>query len=160
MEYDPLTREIWVCRVCRRPLDLRQWTDTDGITYDYRWEHAQQDQPGENHHPDPVRLADSGGEIVGRCDFCNEPGPIWTYPCGDFEFTQHGQHSGFVGDWAACNRCHRDIEAQMWSRVAQRNASHFPTGRNQIKRTVEALHAEFRRHRLGPARLTYGKVDG
>jgi hypothetical protein len=160
LPYDPLTRDIWVCRVCRRPLDLRQFDEPDtGIIVDYQWEHTAQDRVNEDHKPDPVRLKDSGGEIVGRCDFCNEPGPIWNYPCEDFDMAHNGQHAGFIGDWAACNRCHLNITKNEWGRIAERNAKASPgLGRNQVKRWVTALHAEFRKHRTGNAVLTWGKV--
>lgn len=115
----------------------------------FEWQHTLQDM-GENHDPVPVRASDTGNEIVGRCDFCNNPGPTWTYPCGDFTMSIGPFDRGFVGDWAACEDCHRDIERGRWSAVSARNAKRAPAGtRNGTKASVELLHRQFQRNRKG-----------
>jgi hypothetical protein len=119
-----------------------------------RWEHTLQDQISAGHDPEPVRAADTGGEVVGRCDFCNSPGPEWVYPCASFSLDT----SGFVGDWAACTKCHNDIEADRWDPIVRRNVR-SATGHHvavaMIRVAVEArvrlLFEEFEKYRSGPA---------
>ena len=93
---------------------------------------------------------DTGNEIVGRCDFCDQAGPIWTYPCNDFTMSVGPFNRGFVGDWAACNLCHKDIQLNRWTNVSARNAKTAAPGtRNSTKKACEALHLLFRQNRKG-----------
>jgi hypothetical protein len=149
VDYEPVTREEWVCRVCRRPLDIYQ-AHEDGAVVEFRWLHPGVDRPVD-HEPDPVRLADSGGEMVSSCDFCTGPAPGWRYPARDFGTEPWGS----VGDWSACDACHDLIEAGLWAKVTYRALKSYPSRqREQLRPHVEALHAEFRRHRSGdPTRL-------
>lgn len=146
--YDPVTRDQWVCSICRRPLDTYQRTDRDGTIVEFRFQHTVQDMLVEDHEPVPVRLEDSGGEIVGTCDFCSIPHPTWRYPCHDFGVPPYGS----VGDWAACDDCHALIERANWSRLSARAVAKYPSGvRRELRPKVEGLHRKFAHHRCGDA---------
>lgn len=139
-----------MCRVCRRPLDAITTSDPNAAM---RWAHTLQDQLSCDHDPEPVRAADTGGEVVGRCDFCNAPGPEWVYPCRNFSIDE----SGFVGDWAACSACRDDIDAGRWGHVVGRNIrdvlSVYPAFTEvhvAVSMRVEMLFNEFKKYRSGP----------
>lgn len=147
MDYEPLTRDKWVCRICRRPLDPYQRHDDDGTVVNARWIHPSADRPAD-HDPDPVPLEASGGEMVGTCDFSSDPGPTWRYPCGDFAVPWCGS----VGDWAACDACHDLIERGVWTAVAGRAVAKYPEAlRRGARREVDQIHRLFRKHRIGDA---------
>jgi hypothetical protein len=151
--YEPITTESWVCRTCRRPLDGYERRDPDGTIIEFRWQHTFQDiAKGTNHDADPIRLADSGNEIVGTCDFCSQPGCTWTYPCESFRVGTYGS----VGNWAACDTCHRAITRNDWNSITKRAVAHHPPAMQPAARTwVRQIHTEFRRHRQGPPTPTH-----
>ena len=46
------------------------------------------------------------------CDFCSYPSVVWCYPARSFVAYIVANIGGeSVGDWAACEQCHRLIEA-------------------------------------------------
>lgn len=147
MTYSPATEDEWVCRVCRRPLDSHERHDADGTLIAHRWQHTLIDVArGIDHDPDPVRLSDTGGEIVGTCDFCSAPHPTWVYPCTTFTLGTYGS----VGDWGACDTCHRLIDTGQWARLTDRAVAHQPKAiRSQARRWVGTLHRAFRQHQTG-----------
>jgi hypothetical protein len=56
--------------------------------------------------------------VVDRvCDFCSGP-PAWCYPCDSFMASAMPARSD--GDWLACDRCHRLIEADAREELARR----------------------------------------
>lgn len=147
MDQAPQTADLYVCAVCRRPLDQHTWEEEGAPRRE--WRHGELDAH-QGHEPTPVRAVDTGNEIVGRCDFCGQAGPSWTYPCDDFVVSVGPSSRGFVGDWAACNLCHKDIELNRWTNVSARSAKTAPTGtRNITKRACEALQQMFRQNRKG-----------
>lgn len=148
MTRTPATEEQWVCRTCRRPLDAYQRVDQDGTIIDFHWIHpAIDDTRGVNHEPDPVRLNDTGGELVTVCDFCTAPHPTWIYPCTSFTLGPYGS----VGNWGACTTCHQLIQRNNWNRITYRALAQHPHAlRAQIRQMIEPLHKAFRQHRTGP----------
>lgn len=147
----PITEELWVCKICRRPLDLYEEVDPDdNSVLDFRFQHTAFDTRTDNDHsPDPVRASDSGGEVVGICDFCSGKYPTWSYPCKTFDLI--GAYNS-VGDWAACTPCHRDIGRANWKAVLKRALDTYPVERRSIaKDMVTQLHTDFRNNRTGPA---------
>ncbi len=47
-----------------------------------------------------------------KCDFCSALGPTWVYPARDFDAYIVSPIIGeSIGAWAACEACHRLIEA-------------------------------------------------
>jgi hypothetical protein len=146
--YDPVTDEPWVCRTCRRPLDGYEQRDPDGTLIEFRWQHTFQDlaQGLVDHPADPVRLADSGGEIVGTCDFCSQPGCDWIYPCDHFNIGGYGS----VGPWGACTPCHKAIQRSDWTTLTNRAVASQPKHlRPAARKWVLTLHRAFRQHQHG-----------
>ena len=158
--HEPLTEELWVCRTCRRPLDLHTQLDPDGNIINYKWMHTHLDriQP-ETHPPQPVRANDTGGEIVGTCDFCSQPHPTWIYPCKSFNLpnpTCQGAGYGSVGDWGACDTCHNLIQKGLWPQITQRAIKHQPKQlQPTAKRWVTQLHRAFRNNQTGQPHPTH-----
>jgi hypothetical protein len=147
MDQVPLTEDLCVCAVCRRPLDLHTWEEEGAPRLE--WLHAERDAH-QGHDPVPVSAVDTGNEIVGRCDFCSQAGPSWTYPCSDFVVSVGPFNRGFVGDWAACSLCHKDIQLNRWTSVSSRSAKAASPGtRNNVKKSCEILHRMFKLNRKG-----------
>ncbi len=95
------------------------------------------------------------------CDFCSRPDPRWEYPAGDFIAYQVCRVTGeSVGNWAACEGCHRLIEAEDRDGLARRSLErlgmHDPAALQAILACLRDLHAKFFAHRLGPPRRIPG----
>jgi hypothetical protein len=149
-EREPLTKDLWVCAVCRRPLDSYELFDDDGTVIHFSWHHTISDMVDRDvrHDPDPVRAADTGNEVVGTCDFCGAPHPTWVYPCADFVIGSNGMS----GNWAACEKCRHAIDHGNWHNVADRAAGPLPNPfRETALRQIRQLHKAFRQHRTGKA---------
>ena len=133
-----------VCARCRAPLDFHHHPDQRGY-----WAHTA--NSAADHPVVPVDRDKTGGEVVGRCDFCSTPHPTWSYPCGDFQVGR----AGFSGPWAACGPCHILLMAGELHLLAARatattNAVDVER-RRAMRRDVEHLHLAFLGHRTGPA---------
>jgi len=92
-----------VCAVCRRLLWL---TPVGGGAF------AAMHGSPEDHAPVPRSQAELTPLLV--CDFCEQPGIAWSYPCAEFTLpSPDPQYMGFGtdDDWAACGPCHDLIEA-------------------------------------------------
>jgi hypothetical protein len=55
---------------------------------------------------------------MSLCDFCSSPAPAWRYPAGTFT-DRFGSRS--VGDWLACEDCHRLIASDDRTALARRS---------------------------------------
>lgn len=92
------------------------------------------------------------------CDFCSEPSPTWCYPAETFIAMEVGPvASASDGGWAACEECHRLIEAGDRRALADRSAAllivanpDFASVSDDLRRQLGDLHKGFFDHRLGP----------
>ncbi len=96
---------------------------------------------------------------IRQCDFCSVPEVCWSYPALDFvdqSVVTPTQIiiSQSVGAWAACDECHRLIEADDREALLERSVGKFvefygvlpPALAEDIRR----LHDQFFAHRCGP----------
>jgi hypothetical protein len=98
-------------------------------------------------------------DVALKCDFCSAPGPAWAYPARDFDaylaFPVVGES---VGAWAACQECHRLIEAGDREGLAVRSLDELIFGCPEaamaapaLKQELLQLHELFFANRLGTA---------
>jgi hypothetical protein len=96
------------------------------------------------------------------CDFCSAPDPAWRYPARTFlAYCAPNVAGESVGDWAACNVCHKLIEAEDTRGLAQRSLDEllakFPETRSAAAvfyAKLAELHRQFFAHRVGaPVRI-------
>lgn len=160
LNIDPATRDQWVCATCRRPLDAHERIDRSTDTLiGFFFEHAARDLPAD-HEAVPVRAEDTGGEVVGVCDFCSAPGPTWCFVVADFGLATPPLGAalgvdgfGSVGDWSACDACHRDVVHADWNKVAYRALRRHPARlRPMLEPEVRRFHRGFRDHWHGEVR--------
>lgn len=151
-----------MCDVCGTRLNNHeQWAK--GKLVSISWEHTGLFPEGtEPHDPVPVYLAPDEDPKTGFCDFCNSEQPRWSYPAAPFQMdvaerrTDTGNESigwGSADNWAACHECHADIESGNWEKIERRYFSHSAVPklhRTDLRRSLRALHRQFRLHRLGP----------
>ena len=58
------------------------------------------------------------------CDFCSYPSVVWCYPARSFVAYVVANIGGeSVGDWAACEQCHRLIEVGDRAGLTERSSS-------------------------------------
>jgi hypothetical protein len=91
------------------------------------------------------------------CDFCSSPDPTWEYPARSFVAYTAGPVTGeSVGSWAACEACHRLIEANdrvgLVARAMSRVRELGPEAARALRGCLHDLQARFFAHRVGPAR--------
>lgn len=102
------------------------------------------------------------------CDFCLAPGPTWEYPATAMDVVGHPTIAASADEWAACEECHRLIEAQkvgeLISRVVVFQRRFVPPGSivdggvvvyppmPVARANARANVNEFMRRRTGPAR--------
>jgi len=87
------------------------------------------------------------------CDFCFVPAVRWSYPCQSFEITWLGWRS--LGGWAACEECHRLIEAEDWTQMLDRCVrmqTLDPEEQAIVTPLLVHTHAQFQANRYGTAR--------
>jgi hypothetical protein len=109
---------VKVCKVCRRALERNVAAGTGEET----WEHHQQDSLS-GHKAVPVDA--EGGNLLGRCDFCNADlfGEKWVLPVSDFVAGRNpinGKMQGYEGDWMACGTCAPLIDGNRWTTLIRR----------------------------------------
>lgn len=108
-----------------------------------------------------------------NCDFCNKPGPDWTYPAQPFRGRFHDPEDtlseafGSDGGWAACDECHALIEAgdkEALVEQTMRSPHSFVPGLvegdpswSTVKASIVQLHDAFHARRTGPA---FHEYDG
>jgi hypothetical protein len=100
-----------------------------------------------------------------RCDFCSSTDARWEHRAHDSESVMvavgagEGQSmavgQGSHGSWAACEACHRLIEADKRDRLAYRAARQFASrtpglSPDALLFGVKAAHAAYWRYRVGP----------
>ena len=93
------------------------------------------------------------------CDFCSAPAPVWRYPARTFLAYCVASVAGeSVGDWAACDECHKLIEAEDRKSLAQRSLDELilkhPEARPAaavLYEDLAELHNQFFAHRSGVA---------
>jgi len=101
------------------------------------------------------RNAAQAEEVELICDFCSSTAPAWSYPAKTFD--AKSTHKGrSVGDWLACDVCHRLIEAGDREKLAHRillcpTVHQFNLDRVSAIDFARRLHGEFFAHRCGPA---------
>ena len=99
------------------------------------------------------------GDANLQCDFCSAPCPSWRYPARSFIAYRAANLAGeSVGDWAACDACHKLIEADDHEHLAQRSLDElilkYPEARSAAEILFDELadlHRQFFEHRCGPA---------
>lgn len=99
------------------------------------------------------------GDANLQCDFCSAPCPSWRYPARSFIAYRAWNLAGeSVGDWAACDACHKLIEADDHEHLAQRSLDElilkYPEARSAAEILFDELadlHRQFFEHRCGPA---------
>ena len=95
------------------------------------------------------------------CDLCGKPHPTWNYPADDFLVVMHGVViSRSVSYWAACDGCHRILEAGDTEALAIRCLDQYlgehtedSMDLDSILAIVHEVHAQFYAHRTGPPKL-------
>jgi hypothetical protein len=90
------------------------------------------------------------------CDLCSEPSVRWSYPARDFIDVGAAPFiSESVGGWAACEECHRLIEAGDRAALLKRSVTNFVALYGVLPRTladdIRRIHEQFFAHRCGPA---------
>ena len=93
------------------------------------------------------------------CDFCAAPEAIWRHPARSFiGYVAGGVVGESVGDWAACQECHRLIVSGDRVRLTERSvvtfiAMHPELGavKTELATEMGILHAHFFENRIGPA---------
>ena len=99
------------------------------------------------------------GDADLQCDFCSAPCPGWRYPARSFIAYRATNLAGeSVGDWAACDACHKLIEAGDREHLAQRSLDELILRHPEARPAAEILfqdladlHRQFFEHRCGPA---------
>jgi hypothetical protein len=99
------------------------------------------------------------GDANLQCDFCSAPCPSWRYPARSFIAYRASNLAGeSVGDWAACDACHKLIEADDHYSLAQRSLDELIVKHPEARAAAEILfqdlaelHRQFFEHRRGPA---------
>ncbi len=94
-----------------------------------------------------------------KCDFCSAPGPLWAYPATDFiAYLALPLVGESVGAWAACDECHRLIEAGDREALAVRSLDELifrcpeaAIAAPAFKEELLQLHALFFANRAGAA---------
>ena len=93
------------------------------------------------------------------CDFCSAPDPTWKYPARSFiGYEGCGIAGESVGDWAACEACHRLIAVGDRRGLTERSAETLIALRPElveIRKGLTAelavLHERFFENRIGQA---------
>ena len=99
------------------------------------------------------------GDANLQCDFCSAQCPSWRYPARSFIAYRASNLAGeSVGDWAACDACHKLIEANDHEHLAQRSLDELILRHPEARPAAEILfqdladlHRQFFEHRCGPA---------
>lgn len=93
--------------------------------------------------PDP-RLLEQRERVMGVpqneiiCDFCSSPNPTWDY--------ENYPTKNDDGGWAACDECHRLIQANDREALLRRSVQRAPvrhTMPDGIARSIRIVHATF-----------------
>jgi hypothetical protein len=93
------------------------------------------------------------------CDFCSLPSVVWRYPARTFAAYVVANIGGeSVGDWAACEQCHRLIEVDDRAGLTERSlvtliAKHpeMEPARSELMEHMTSLHVMFFENRTGMA---------
>lgn len=154
--YEPLGPAM-MCRVCARPLEQANRV-VGGVVVGVSYAHGFEIPGTPRHKPEPVIVIDEADQ-VGVCDFCQNPFPVWVYPCGSFTLflgkdpIKGNQHYGSVEDWGACEACHVDIQADRWDVMEQRSATQqgldSPAQHKVFGDLLREFWQGFREHRNG-----------
>ncbi len=92
------------------------------------------------------------------CDFCSEPQVRWSYPARDFVDVGLVTPTGIlvsesVGAWAACEECHRLIEAGDRDALLRRSIQNFirfyGVPLPDLGGDIVRIHNQFFAHRSG-----------
>jgi hypothetical protein len=97
-----------------------------------------------------------------KCDFCSAPEPIWAYPAKDFVVYLALPLVGeSLGAWAACEECHRLIEAGDREGLVVRSLDELifrwpeaAIAAPALKQELRQLHELFFANRVGLAMRT------
>ena len=98
-------------------------------------------------------LSVESSPVVLKCDFCCVEDPPWSYPAEDFVDTPISRS---VGGWAACETCHKLIEAGCREGLATRSVQRFLAEHGPVPDVGKLLliisetHGQFFQHRTGP----------
>lgn len=91
------------------------------------------------------------------CDFCSAPNPAWRYPARNFVgYEACGIVGESVGEWAACESCHRLIVAGDRHGLTERSVVSFiafhaelDSIRSELATELATLHDRFFMNRTG-----------
>lgn len=97
-----------------------------------------------------------------KCDFCSAPEPTWAYPAKDFiAYLALPLVGESLGAWAACEECHRLIEAGDREGLAVRSLDELifqwpeaVIAAPALKQELRQLHELFFSNRAGLATRT------
>lgn len=95
------------------------------------------------------------------CDFCSDIEPRYLEDCETFESYLWGEGMDpnkpeyigkSLGAWAACEVCHRLIDARKWATLKRRAVDamcrkHPEMPRNRVEKGVDIIHGTFRAHK-------------
>jgi hypothetical protein len=112
-----------------------------------------------NGNGDEVSTLAPEGEA--RCDFCSSKDPRWEHRCEDNSTVMLALGGGRTtavigqgshGSWAACDVCHRLIEANKRDRLAKRAARSIDSSLplNVMLPAMKQAHGMYWRYRVGP----------
>ena len=93
------------------------------------------------------------------CDFCSAPNAGWRHPARSFiGYSAPGVVGEIVGDWAACQECHRLIVSDDRVRLTATSVLAFiarhpelEAFKSELTTEMGTLHAQFFDNRTGPA---------
>lgn len=94
-----------------------------------------------------------------QCDFCSTPDPTWRHPARSFQaWSVENVAGASIGDWAACDECHRLIERGDREGLTLRSFAELMAAEPEVARCAGAvvnklaeIHRGFFAHRAGPA---------
>ena len=80
------------------------------------------------------------GDANLQCDFCSAPCPSWRYPARSFIAYRASNLAGeSVGGWAACDACHKLVEADDRYSLAQRSLDELILKHPEARAAAEIL---------------------
>jgi hypothetical protein len=96
---------------------------------------------------------------ISICDFCSDPDVAWRYPAKSFIAYAVGDIVGqSVGDWAACDTCHRLIETGDCNGLLERTLRTLFTrnpdmrwAEQELRDQIIVFHQMFFAYRIGAA---------
>jgi hypothetical protein len=89
----------------------------------------------------PKHRKPRGGD---NCDFCAEMLVARLYACRNFRWDDHEVFTHTIGRWAACAACSELIDAQAWTRLANRVMARVAQRQNLTVSDIDVLRKDLR----------------